>query len=82
MIRPYRQPEDLKKHGYPPRIVISMNVYEDIFECGFNCHYSIDSNLMECCEDFFKTMRLEHPEGKIEINRSKLNIRYVDLPKF
>ncbi len=81
MIRCYGSPEVLKSLNWPPRLIIDMDIYEGRFEIGFNCHYSLDSDLMECCEHFFKTMKAEHPKAVIKIGRSQLNFRYCDLPK-
>lgn len=65
---------------WPPRVIIAMDVYEDGFKTGANEHYSLDSCLIECCEDFFRQVKINHPKAKIKINKSKLEIRYVDLP--
>lgn len=81
MIRWYDSPETLKSLGWPPRIIISMNIYDDIFERGFNEHYSLDSNIVECCEHFFRIMKNSYPNAKIDLTRSRLEIRYCDLPK-
>lgn len=65
-----------------PRMIISMNIYESPFEVDFNHHYSLDTNLPEALEHFFRSMQQENPKAKIDINRSKLDIRYIDLPKY
>lgn len=80
MIRHYSSPHELSKLGWPPRIIVSMALFGDGFKLGANEHYSIDSDLKECCFHFFQKIIREYPEYKIDMDRSKLEIRYVNLP--
>jgi hypothetical protein len=64
-----------------PRLIISMNIYGGGMEIGYNQHYLIHEDIKECLRDFFERMIVEHPEEKPDIHRSKLEFRYVDLPK-
>lgn len=80
MIRRYKGPKELVETGWPPRIVISMPIFESPFEIGFNHHYSIDSNIKECLADFFHQMIIEHPKAKIDSKKSILRISCVGDP--
>lgn len=81
MLKTYEGPMELVNLGYPPRLIISMDLYGDGMEVGANCHYSLDSDLKECCVHFFEYIRKNHSNYKIIIGRSKLDFEYVDLPK-
>jgi hypothetical protein len=65
----------------PPRLMVAINIYDDGFECGANCHYSMETSLVEALADFFWYVKTEHAEYHIDLERSKLKIKYLDLPK-
>jgi len=65
-----------------PRYMICMNLYDDSFSTGYNQHYHLYVPYHIALQDFFSQMNSYYNEGsRIDLDRSKLNITFLDLPK-
>ncbi|MCP3686075.1 MAG: hypothetical protein GY861_25800 [bacterium] len=45
-----------------PRYALSMDLTDGFFEIGANCHYTIDTPIIEALNDFLKYCREHHNE--------------------
>lgn len=63
-----------------PRMMISMNIYDGTFQCGYNYHYRLDVPIHECLAHFFSRIPIENPGYWIDLKKSKLKIEFLDLP--